>query len=161
MNQVTILTNDIRSGKSSALANLFKEHKSACGCITPYVDQQKIMVLLSSKIVLPYELNNSDKADYPIVEVGRFILNKKCFQLVYKEVSDHAPQSEWVVLDEVGKLELADAGHSRILWQLLQSGEFRKLLLVVRQSLLESVYAHFRLDRYAPIIITDARDIIV
>lgn len=88
--------------------------------------------------------------------VGKYIFSKVAFNRA-KIILMHAPLSEdgWLVIDEIGPLELKGEGFSETLKSILQFlGRKIKILLVVRDTLSEEVKTYFEIPEAEEILIS-------
>jgi nucleoside-triphosphatase THEP1 len=78
--------------------------------------------------------------------VGRFLFSKKAFDKAVKIIRDDVHKEGWLVIDEIGPLELGGGGFCDILKEVL-SLRPEKLLLVVRDKneMVEKVKEYFGL----------------
>lgn len=100
------------------------------------------MKILSDDRWIPFEVEG--ETDLPIVEIGRFRFYADAFTQAKTEFQRAVErQAPWIVVDEVGKLEVRDKGLEPAITMLVeatQSGRYTgNLLLVVREELLEVV----------------------
>lgn len=148
--QIFIFTGPIRSGKTTALTR-WAAAVAAKGILTPDNETGRRMLhCLSSNRQLALELPAYTEEDG--ISVGRFFFSRKAFgagqQQLLRDMEEDPP---WLLIDEVGKLELQrsegfEPALSHIL-QRYQSGLMQgRLLLVVRDSLLEEALRYYNLQ---------------
>ncbi len=133
--QILLFTGDIQTGKSTKLLQWCAD-KNALGFVTPTVAGKKVLHDLATAQQIPYELSSpSENA----IAIGRYFLAADAFVAAYHIIEKAiAAQPDWIVLDEIGKLELRNEGHHRAIELLLQTSH-ANLLFVVRHSLLTEV----------------------
>jgi nucleoside-triphosphatase THEP1 len=149
--KITLFTGPIRTGKTTALALWAGSRNDLAGFLSPDgPNEKRQLTLLSDGHTLPFELE--DQSTELGLEVGRFRLSDQAFKSGKAEVS-HAFTSEtcqYIIIDEVGKLELNNLGWSPELasWiaEAKQPGFRKQLILVVRHTLVEDVQRHFQLS---------------
>ena len=145
--QLIILSGPVQTGKSAALMNWING-KSVCGFITPTISGKKMMFDISIGETSPFELTTSEINSIPI---GKYHLAKSAFDKAKKILTQSmASPKNWIVIDEVGKLELINEGHHSLITELLASWEYN-ILLVVRTSILTEVILKYGLKN--PVII--------
>lgn len=145
MSKVLILSGAVQSGKTTALLNHFSRKSNIGGFICPDVNGQRMICFLNEKRVIPLQIANNENE----ISIGRFtfdknVFNKACDILVHTSTLD----SEFVIIDEVGPLELKEQGYYHSLKILLENWENKKegtLILVIREHLVNEVIAKFDL----------------
>jgi nucleoside-triphosphatase THEP1 len=147
VSNICILHGPIRSGKTTALQKWLVNKPETGGIITPDVQEQRVLTLLPEKITLPFQLDAQGLDT--TVSVGRFHFSTATFEIARLQLETAAKsESKWVVVDEIGKLELKDQGFEPALSYLiaeLKLQPHRKLLLVVRDELLQEVTTKYAL----------------
>jgi len=145
MSKVLILSGAVQSGKTTALLNHFSRKSNVGGFICPDVNGQRMICFLNEKRVIPLQIANQENE----ISIGRFtfdknVFNKACDILVHTSTLD----SEFVIIDEVGPLELKEQGYYHSLKILLENWTNKSegtLILVVREHLVNEVIAKFDL----------------
>lgn len=138
---IYLLTGPIRTGKTTRLTS-WLEGREASGILTPDREGIRWMKLLSNHLWIPFEVEG--ETDLPIVEIGRFRFYADAFSQAKTEFQQAVErQAPWIVVDEVGKLEVKGKGLEPAVTMLVaasQSGRYTgNLLLVVREELMEKV----------------------
>ncbi len=144
MNKIYILTGPIRSGKTSALLRWIAEQKSIGGILTPDINGYRVFQILPGNLILPMLANLEEET----MEVGRFRFSKNSFQKaiqsIYRSLEE---KKDWIVIDEIGPLELRGEGFADVLHDMIRNKERDyKILLVVREGLVEKVMDYFMMD---------------
>lgn len=145
---IYLLTGPIRSGKTSRLVD-WLTGRDAAGILTPDRRGIRWMKILSDRSWVPFEVEGS--TDLPIIEIGRFRFFAEAFERAKTEfeqaINSKAP---WIVVDEVGKLEVKGKGLEPAITMLIeatQTGVYSgNLLLVVREELLETVLEKWKIE---------------
>ena len=146
MSKVVILSGAVQSGKTTALLNHFSTKSNIGGFICPDVNGQRMICFLNEKRVIPLQIAKDDNE----ISIGRFtfdknVFNKACAILVDASTLDN----EFVIVDEVGPLELKEQGYYQSLKILLENWENKKagtLILVIREHLVNEVINKFDLQ---------------
>lgn len=145
---IYLLTGPIHSGKTTALLNWANDKKHVTGVLSPDVDGKRHFLLLPKKQL---QLMEASSAETEILEIGRWRFSAAAFKqsITYLE-AELEPSTEWMILDEIGPLELRDEGFAFFLHRLLKDAStIRKgVILVVRNTALEPVKIHFGLHRF-------------
>jgi nucleoside-triphosphatase len=128
---------------------------NALGVITPTVQPHKMLHDLSDGMQYLYEASD---AHQDTVAIGNYHLHKSAFvrsTAIIKRAIAQNPS--WIVLDEVGKLELRNEGHHELVQYILAKAE-SNILLVVRDYLLEAVLEKYQIRDYRLVFAADLRE---
>jgi nucleoside-triphosphatase len=149
--EVFILTGEIHSGKTTALEK-WSKGKSVSGILTPIVEERRVVYDLKTASYFPLEANADDEN---IISVGRYHFSQEAFHKMNVLLKQQSNRSvEWVVIDEVGLLELDGKGLYDSVVYLLENAQ-PKLIFVVRESLVQRVKEYFSLTEVRVILIKD------
>ena len=145
---ILILTGEVHSGKSTALLK-WVDGKSVSGFITPTISGKKVLFNVISGEISLYELLEPNEAS---IKIGDYFLEKNAFTEANNIIRNAITQpTEWMVIDEIGKLELNGEGHHKIFTELLANWK-RNMLIVVRESLLNDFIEKYQITN--PYIVT-------
>jgi nucleoside-triphosphatase THEP1 len=148
--QIYIFSRPVGSGKTTALQEWLLQTPDVHGIITPLLEGKRVLHLLEQNITLDFETDADDKE--PTIAVGRFHFLQLAFeaaQLVMQHArTDAAP---WFIVDEAGKLETEqhsgfEPALSTLIKKYQQPGTPGKLLLVIRDTLLDKAIAKYQLQ---------------
>jgi nucleoside-triphosphatase THEP1 len=89
--------------------------------------------------------------DAEILQVGKYSFSKAGFERAKKVIREGFQGNDWLVIDEIGPLELKDGGFADVLKEALKLPG-KNLLLVVRQGLVEDVVKKFGIMSFETII---------
>jgi nucleoside-triphosphatase len=142
MRKIIILTGPVHSGKSKALME-WVAGKHAAGFVTPAVEGKKVLFNIETAEISPFETEIPDRKS---IEVGNYLLIKDTFAkakgIIQKAIKQQ--DKEWIIIDEIGKLELKHKGHHSTLKELFVSWK-GNILLVVRDYILQDVISRYRI----------------
>ncbi len=143
--QIYLLSGQIQSGKSTYLLNYIKEQINCSGIVSPVMNGHRYFYSICSKEMVKME---ADSTETNVLEIGKYKFSKAAFDWAIKQLNESLQHSsELLIIDEIGPLELKDQGFSGVLKQLLtQASNINNLLLVVRESAVEEVIAHFQIN---------------
>ncbi len=146
---IYILSREVRSGKTTELMNAFANSNTVAGVLMPDIKGVRHIYELASKNI--YQVQLSEKSqEAESIQVGRFSFSKLAFQQAEQAILEALKtKPEWLILDEVGKLELQNSGFHHALNCCLQgfkSKMFEQLILVVRDSLCPLVIEKYNLQ---------------
>ena len=136
---IYILTGPVQSGKTTALINWSANRKDVYGILTPLAGEKRIFLDAQNREQFPME---AEAGEAEVLSVGRFRFSKNNFEKAIQTVLDAARSEGWLVIDEIGPLELRGEGFHDVLKEVLVQRK-NKLLLVVREGLVEKVKEHF------------------
>ncbi|WP_452229736.1 nucleoside-triphosphatase [Lacinutrix sp. MEBiC02404] len=148
---IYILTGAIRSGKTSALLDWSKTRNDVDGLLCPDNEDGK-RYFLKVKSKKEFELETESESE-DVIRIGHFKFLKPAF----KEANDYLisiaseAENKYLIIDEIGKLELRNEGLHRSAEALIS--RFKKdnahhVIVVVRDYLLDAVLKHYAISEY-------------
>lgn len=148
MNRIFILSEPIRSGKTTILKKWAASQPQVSGILTPDVDGKRKLYDIKKDIYHDLQLDEGENG----VSIGRFVFAEDVFtkaHLIIQEAQSSSPP--WFVVDEVGKLEINhQKGFEPFLTSLIEHYKSRNatgnLLLVIRDYLLQDAIEHYSLQ---------------
>jgi len=145
---VYIFSRSIRSGKTTQLAEWLKYKRNTSGFLTPDVDGMRMLLDIRKQKMVPFQVLKSYIG--PVASIGHFRFALSGFDIGKDILTNAAPDLEWFVVDEVGKLEIGQGeGFEPEVLRIVkrfQSGEMQgNLLLVVRDTLLDKAMEKYDL----------------
>ncbi len=148
---IYILAGDIRSGKTSALKEWVPTWDSVKGILCPD-DEEERKYLHNIETEERFPLEVAEKSDNTI-SVGRFHFLEDSFKIanyiLIKTFDEY--DFEFLVLDELGKLELKEEGvhhAAKYIIDNYESNDDKNLLLVVRTNLVKDIIAHYNIKSF-------------
>ncbi len=141
---IFILSKPVHSGKTSSIVEWASDKNNVFGIITPVIDGKRMFMDAYSKNKFDMEATGSDEET---LEIGRFIFSKNAFDKASGIITSAIDEPGWVIVDEVGPLELKQQGFHQALIKLLESRN-GKILLVIRekQDFLNRVISFFQIE---------------
>lgn len=144
--QIKIVTGKVHTGKTTRLFAFANSHKSVDGILVPVINDKRMIYHISSKELKQLEVdNNSNKC----ISVGNYNFLIESFCWANKKLVDgFSKNPEWIIIDEIGKLELEKKG-------LFESADFiltnfrntkTNIIFVIRDYLLDAVLKSFNLN---------------
>jgi nucleoside-triphosphatase THEP1 len=139
-----ILAGPVRSGKTTALLAWSHRRDDCGGVLSPDVDGRRVLQDARTGERIRWQKDVSDNAED--VRIGRFVFDHQAFDTAvgWLNAAVADPAVRYVILDEVGPLELSGGGWDAWLRRALPLPSGKELILVVREGLVGSV-----MDRYA------------
>lgn len=135
-----ILSGEIQSGKTTALQK-WLVGKNAAGVLSPVVSGERMLYNIQDACYIPFQ---SPVSTPETISVGRFHFYISAFEQT-GEILQQRTNADWLIVDEIGPLELKDQGFFQSLVNILTDPTIN-LLVVVRTSLLEEVKEKFSLQ---------------
>ncbi|GCC52784.1 hypothetical protein SanaruYs_30230 [Chryseotalea sanaruensis] len=140
--RIIILTGAKQSGKSTTLLQ-WSENKNVGGFLTLIASGKRMLFSLPEKIYSPFEAAESTEQT---ISVGRYHLLKSTFvQMNGHLINQSNNLFDYLIIDEIGPLELKGEGIYAGLTYLLYNASV-PLLLVIREGLVQQVVDKFKLN---------------
>lgn len=136
---IYILTAPIQSGKTTALINWAAKRNDVYGIFTPVINGKRVFMNANNKEQFPMEAISGEPG---IITVGRFVFSKKNFDKAIQIIRESMHKEGWLVIDEIGPLELSGEGFHDVLKEVL-SNRSEKIILVIRDGIAERVKEYF------------------
>lgn len=140
MAQCIILRGEIQSGKTTALQQWI-QGKNAVGILSPVVNGERFLYSIREAAYISFQ---SPVSTAETISIGRFHFYQKAFDQA-NEILQQRTNAAWLILDEIGPLELRDQGFAPALKTILTDLTVN-LMAVVRNSLVEEVKEKFLLQ---------------
>lgn len=140
--KIIILTGEIQTGKTTTLFNWVNKRKDVAGVLTPVVDGKRFFYSIPDTVYY----NMESTGDEDVLQIGRFNFSVAQFgktnASIFKWLSE--PQWKYLVIDEIGPLELVQhKGLWASLSSILETDFDKTIILVVRKSLSQQVKVLF------------------
>jgi nucleoside-triphosphatase THEP1 len=151
---ITILTGPVKSGKTQELFKFCLRKQNADGILQPVVNGKRCLYFIGSKQLIPLEMECDDE-----IVLGDYHFSPAAFIKANKYLNSLIEQSpDLLIIDEIGQLELAGKGMepavSKIISLFNSQPTEKKLLLVIREKMLERAIQHYSLQKEKIQIIT-------
>lgn len=146
--KVVILIGAIHSGKTNALQKWIAG-KNVAGILTPIVNDYRVLFSIADGVYFDLESRSSETET---IAVGRYVFLKAAFEKASVILTSALKRDEieWLVVDEIGPLELAGEGLHDPILEILKGK--KSVILVVREAILAPVIDYFKIQH--PIIVT-------
>jgi nucleoside-triphosphatase THEP1 len=139
---IYILKGDIETGKSKALLQWSQGRSDVYGVLSPRNDKGERFILnVNTKETFPMQANPSDDS---IISVGRYHFYTSAFKRANSVILNDIAKNDsgYVIIDELGKLEMRSEGLHESASEVIQKTKHHKdlhLIIVVRTSLLNTI----------------------
>ncbi len=145
MASIHILSGPVHSGKTSRLNKWITQQHNVSGVLAPVINNKRYLKDLSSGEQRCLEVDNPESGD--TVLIGRYLFSVKVFEWAVQVIENAIHlKPEWLIIDEVGPLELDNKGLAPAIESVLGADTNSKIILVVRQNLLQAVINHYQLE---------------
>lgn len=145
-NNVILFSQSTQSGKTSTLLNWINGRNNIAGILTPDIDGVRKLYDIQENKYYDFETDANELMDVEVI--GRFIFLKSAFKKAIEILKNAVHQKpEWLIVDEIGKLELENLGLEPELHLILK--DFRvfspntKIIIIIRDSLLEKAIKNY------------------
>ncbi|OGU64351.1 MAG: hypothetical protein A2499_06250 [Stygiobacter sp. RIFOXYC12_FULL_38_8] len=145
MNKIKIVTGKIKTGKTTRLMRWATSQKNIDGIFQPVIDDKRFVYHIGSRTLKPLETSETEN----VTSIGKYNFSNQTFAWSQKILSDYAAKNlDWIIVDEIGPLELQGKGLEPVISKLLSEREniHSKILCVVRDSILEKFIEHYGLQ---------------
>jgi nucleoside-triphosphatase THEP1 len=141
--KVFIFSGEIHSGKTTSLSKWIENKPDVTGILTPVIEGKRFFVDIHSGEKFEMEAAIDEEK---IISVGRHRFSEENFDKAKLVIRNAMNTSGWLVIDEIGPLEIRGEGFSNILQDVLENQTFRqKILLVVRKTNVADVINKFQI----------------
>ena len=138
-----ILTGEKQSGKTSKLLTWTNSRENMFGILTPVTGGSRVFWNVHSRESFAMEALENEDA----LEVGKYHFSKSGFEKAIQVIVSSLHNPGWLVVDEIGPLELRGEGFSSVVKRILEERK-GKTLFVVRKNLVGDVVNYFEFDRW-------------
>ncbi len=140
--KIYLLCGPVRTGKTTRIMDWSSSSENVDGITAPVYLNQKHMFNLKTGVMKNLE-NVSECAEDKIITVGTYKFNPEVFEWGRKKLKQAASTVDlkWLVIDEIGLLELDGRGLEPEVTRILNNRNNYKfnILLIVRESLVDDV----------------------
>lgn len=163
--KVTIFSRPVHSGKTTALSEWCSRQPkgSIAGILAPDLEGRRHFcdigtgTQFAAQLLTDAERDAASASEHGLLAVGRYFFAGSAFARA-SDLLLAAAKAEpaWLVIDEIGKLELLDQGFAPALKVILAADKQpSRLLLAVREGLVDDVIAAFGLRKFGCDVRTD------
>lgn len=149
---IYILTGPIRTGKTTSLLKWAQQREDTTGILCPDdTNGKRYFFQIDTQHRFNLEVSQSTNAE--TIAVGPFLFLTSAFNEANTYLQGFIKQRKYtyIIIDELGKLELKNKGlhpSACLLIPMYQSSKSQHLILVVRDSLLDAIIEHYQIAQY-------------
>jgi molybdopterin-guanine dinucleotide biosynthesis protein A/nucleoside-triphosphatase THEP1 len=148
-NQIFILSQPVKSGKTTLLKSWVDAQDNIGGILTPDVNNKRMLYDISEKTYYTFQTHNTENS----IGIGKFLFDNTAFNTAQDILLQGLKkQYSWMVVDEVGRLEIDEKlGLEPRLTQIIHAYKNHQvkgnLLLVIRDYLLQDAIDYYQIPR--------------
>jgi nucleoside-triphosphatase len=150
---IYIFSRPIRSGKTTELLQWCNLQKSIYGILMPDINGGRKILNIKTKEIFDAECIDIAKTNEPLTSIGKFNFYTAAFEransILLRSVNINP---YWLVIDEVGKLELTGEGFYISVAEAVKlynnKNRSGNLLITVREGLCEEVISFFNIQNF-------------
>lgn len=145
MNKIFIVTGQIKTGKTTRLMKWVNQQNNIDGILQPVIEDKRFIYHIASRTLKELETNSKEN----ITSIGKYNFSNETFEWCKAIINDSIKKNlDWIIIDEVGPLELNGKGLEPAFSNLLSERENikSKILVVVRQEMLDKFLAHYKIQ---------------
>jgi nucleoside-triphosphatase THEP1 len=150
MRSINILTGPVHSGKTTRLIAWVKYHQHSGGILAPVIHHQRYLYSILSNDYRKLEAGEELLSDQEIVQIGNYSFLESSFEWARSELQAAMKKKlPYLIIDEIGPLELSGKGLEPMVTNLLKDynrSAKNRVILVVREHLLEKIISHYNLE---------------
>ncbi len=142
-NKINIVTGKIQRGKTSGLFKLLNTRYSVDGILSPIVNEKRVLYHIASKTIKRFEVDESNEKT---ISIGNYIFLQESFDWANEKlIQGFSSKPDFLVIDELGKLELKGKGFYPSIKEILEikDNSATQLILVIRDYLLDEVLHYY------------------
>ncbi len=145
MSDIIIFTGPIGSGKTTYLQKFISD-KNCDGFLSPIINGKRYLQRIKNEEKKLLETDSEEG-----IKIGKYTFDKEAF-IWAKEILSNLLKinPDYLVIDEIGPLELNGKGFEPMIAEIFKEFSERNnldLIIVVRESLLEKVIEHYKMNR--------------
>ena len=138
-----IFTGPVETGKTTSLVKWSEQRNDVFGILTPVVNGARSFMDVHARHLFDMEAREDEKEK---LIVGRFTFSKYGFDKAIQIIRDAKNKSGWLIIDEIGPMELRGDGFREVVKEVIAAGnEQQKVVLVVRDGLVDKVGESFQI----------------
>ena len=138
--KIVVLSGPVQTGKTTALVNWSAGRNDVHGILTPVANEKRVFMNIASRHLFRMEAKEGDET---VLVVGKHVFSAEHFDRAATIIKEALHKEGWLVIDEIGPLELRGSGFHNIVKEVLEQRR-DNILLVVREGLEEKVITHFQ-----------------
>ncbi len=149
--RIYIVKGPIHSGKTTNLKLWLKAKDDVFGVFSPVINGIRYFENAATGNQFTME---AEAYEMDVLQVGKYTFSKSAFKRAEAILSDAIQKHQgWVIVDEIGPLELKGKGLSAVTKRLLEENKSAlQVILVIRESILLEAIQYFEIDNLYKIL---------
>ena len=146
MGNIFLYSGPVHSGKTTLLFQWIARQKNVKGILQPVIDDKRFIFHITTRTLK--KLETSPEKSEEIVTIGNYNFSLETFLWAQSVLLyDFKSNCEWLIIDEVGPLELCGKGIEPSLSRLLSERDkfSGNILCVVRDSMVDKFIEYYKL----------------
>ena len=146
--KILILSAPIQSGKTTKLMSWFEKRDKVDGILAPVKNNRRHIFCIGNNQLI--DLEDVTKIEDQL-KIGRFTFSLNAFNQTRKYLQQIDPgETDWIIIDEIGPLELNGKGLEPALSECLNKWQRYpvNIILVVRDYLLDGVIKKYNVEHF-------------
>ncbi|MBU0559350.1 MAG: nucleoside-triphosphatase [Bacteroidetes bacterium] len=148
MAEVIIISDKIKTGKTTRLMRWCSEQKNIDGILQPVIEGKRFFYRISSRTLKQLEVDEGKN----VTEIGKYKFSNDAFDWARKIlIESFETNIDYLTIDEVGPLELKGKGLEPAVSKIISNRNVfqGKMIFVVRENILAQFLEHYKLaDEY-------------
>ena len=148
MPTIYLITGPTQTEKTTRLSHWVAGHKDVGGLLSPILFGRRCFLDIRTQEWRPMEAEINERR---IQQVGRYTFSAGAFEWANNVLLQAAqsPEIKWLVIDEIGPLELQGKGLSPAFDYIIKNlRRDQNLVLVIREKIAESIVMLYNLNQY-------------
>lgn len=146
--RIIIFSAPVHGGKTTALMDWCKDKKDVGGILMPDFNGTRKFLNIETKEIFDAECKQPEHFTDNLISIGQYHFYEAAFAKANSILQNISPSIKYIIIDEIGKLELQQKGLYEGSTHLLNRSS-QNIIFVVRDSLVEAVASAFNLINYS------------
>ena len=139
----------VHAGKTTRLIQWVNQQKNVDGILAPIIDGYRYLQVIGKGESRQIELDSGSVLQ-EVVTIGQYTFSENVFSWARKQLLEvFSNNPEWLIIDEIGPLELRNQGLEPAVTEILRSSTSSnsiRILLVIRERILSEVLQHYKIE---------------
>lgn len=150
--KIYIYTGKIKSGKTTNLFRWLASQRNVAGILQPVIEQKRFLYSIVDKTIIQFEVSDRDAKELnadDIIKIGKYNFLKTGFEKAQNILKrDFNEPYDWLVIDEIGPLELNGTGLEPTVSEIISAKEefHGHIIVVVRDEILSSFLTYYKIN---------------
>lgn len=144
---IYIITGEVRTGKSTRVYRWFENRQDVGGFVSLDDGPLRYLHNAYTREKITHQIVKTDQEE--VLNIGKFTFLKSSFDsaIAWTLQQNENPDINYLVIDELGKLEVKGEGFSELIRTLLQKSE-KHLVIIIRDYLYEKALHNYGIKEF-------------